>query len=71
MSVAFESERDSVLVEGCRVEQLRAVFWSMRKVIDAARLQASGARALLFELGTLAEAGISLADCAIDEASQG
>ena len=63
MSVCLESS----LVDASRVVLLRAVFWSMRKAIDAAHAQGSGAKALLFELGTLADAGMALADSAVDE----
>ena len=67
MNRSVESNCGSSLVEASRVVQLRAVFWSMRKVIAAAQREAGSAKALLFELHALAEAGVSLADCAIDE----
>lgn len=60
---------DSVSVDAARVEQLRSVFWSMRKVIDAAQRDAAAGRAFLFELGSLAELGLTLADCAIEQAA--
>jgi hypothetical protein len=49
-------------VESLQVARLRAVLWSMRKVIAAARAEGVGAQALLFELHALADAGIALAD---------
>lgn len=49
-------------IESSHIAQLRAVFWSMRKVIAAARGEGVGAQALLFELHALADAGIALAD---------
>ena len=68
MNLSVESDRESSLVEVSCVVQLRAIFWSMRKVIAAAQRETVAGRALLFELQSLAEAGVSLADCAIDEA---
>jgi hypothetical protein len=68
MSLCCESDGQPSLIDAGRVMQLRALFWSMRKVIAAAQHDAGGARSLLFELQALAEAGLSLADCAIDEA---
>lgn len=59
---------DSLSVDAARVEQLRSVFWSMRKVIDGARHDATAGRAFLFELGSLAELGLVLADEAIEQA---
>lgn len=49
-------------IESSHIAQLRAVLWSMRKVIAAARAEGVGAQALLFELHALADAGIALAD---------
>lgn len=57
-----------ICVDAARVEQLRSVFWSMRKVVDAAQREAVAGRALLFELGSLAALGVTLADCAIEQA---
>ncbi len=54
-------------VDVSRVLQLRAVPWSMRKVIAAAQRDTVAARSLLVELHSLADAGVSLADSVIDE----
>ena len=59
---------DSLSVDAARVEQLRSVFWAMRKVIDSAERDAVAGRAFLFELRSLAELGVTLADCAIEHA---
>lgn len=59
---------DSLSVDAACVEQLRSVFWSMRKVVDAAQREGVAGRALLFELGSLAALGVTLADCAIEHA---
>ena len=59
---------DALSIDSTRVEQMRSVFWSMRKVIQAAQADASAGRAFLFELGSLAELGVNLADCAIEQA---
>ena len=59
---------DSLSVDAARVEQLRSVFWSMRKVIDGAQRNSIAGRTFLFELGVLADLGVTLADCAIEEA---
>ena len=61
---------DSLSVDAARVEQLRSVFWSMRKVIAGAQREATSGRAFLFELGSLAELGVNLADCAIEQARE-
>jgi hypothetical protein len=49
-------------IESSNIAQLRAVLWSMRKVIAAARVEGVGAQALLFELHALADAGVALAE---------
>lgn len=46
--------------------QLRVVLWSMRKLIDAAQAEERVGRSFLFELRTLADAGVVLADYAMD-----
>ena len=56
-------------VDVSRVVQLRAVFCSLRDQIVAARDAGRGAKSTLFELHALAEAGVALADCAVDEAA--
>lgn len=61
---------DSLSVDAALVEQLRSVFWAMRKAIDSARPNAVAGRAFLFELGSLAELGVNLADGAIEQASR-
>ena len=55
-------------VDVSRVVQLRAVLWSMRSLIATARERRHAPRTLWFELQALAEAGVSLADSAMDEA---
>lgn len=59
---------EALSVDSTRVEQMRSVFWSMRKVIEAAQRDAAAGRAFLFELRGLAELGVTLADCAIEHA---
>lgn len=56
-------------VEVSRVVQLRAVLCSIRDRVIAARDAGRGARSALFELHALAEAGVALADHAVDEAA--
>ena len=56
-------------VDVSRVVQLRAVLWSMRNLIATATEQRTLPRTLWFELQALAEAGVTLADWAVDEAS--
>lgn len=56
-------------VDVSRVVQLRAVLCSIRSQIVAARDAGRGPRAMLFELHALADAGVALADSAVDEAS--
>ena len=56
-------------VDVSRVVQLRAVLCSIRSQIIAARDAGHGPRSMLFELHALADAGVALADCVVDEAS--
>ncbi len=56
-------------VDVSRVVQLRAVLWSIRNQIVIARDEGHVPRSTLFELHALAEAGMALADCAMDEAA--
>jgi hypothetical protein len=56
-------------VDVSRVVQLRAVLCSIRNQIVTARDEDRGPRLTLFELHALAEAGVALADCAMEEAS--
>lgn len=56
-------------VDVSRVVQLRAVLCSIRNQIVAVRDEGRGPRSTLFELHALAEAGVALADCAVEEAS--
>jgi hypothetical protein len=55
-------------VDVSRVVQLRAVLCSIRNQIVTARDEGRGPRSTLFELHALAEAGVALADCAMEEA---
>lgn len=57
-------------VDVSRVVQLRAVLWSMRSIIATAREQQRAPRTLWFELQALADAGVTLTDSALDEASE-
>ena len=54
-------------VDVSHVVQLRAVLWSMRSLIATARERQHAPRTMWFELQALAEAGVSLADAAIDD----
>ena len=56
-------------VDVSRVVQLRAVLWSIQSQIARARAEQRVPRTMLFELQALAEAGVALADCAVDEAA--
>ena len=64
-------DRDAAMasIDVSRVVQLRAVLCSIRNQIVAARDEGRGPRSTLFELHALAEAGVALADCAMEEAS--
>ena len=56
-------------VDVSRVLQLRAVLWSMRNLLATATQQRHLPRTLWFELQALAEAGVALADNAVEDAS--
>ena len=64
-------DRDAAMasIDASSVVQLRAVLCSIRNQIVAARDECRGPRSTLFELHALAEAGVALADCAMEEAS--
>lgn len=55
-------------VDASRVVQLRAVLWSMRTLIAGVRERQHAPRSMWFELQALADAGVTLADDALDDA---
>lgn len=61
-------DAETASVDVSRVVQLRAVLWSMRAMIGAAKVRPTVPRSLMFELQALAEAGLTVADHAMDEA---